>query len=250
MSLQTYEDTITNPIPAKPPKERAIAAPKLDTYLDRITVYAPRDTMAAQRYIDAYNVGILGPNATELLELTVHDWGKDKDHQLEWLSLPHLAEHLIMNTSNSYHSWSGGSYKFTTFIDNSSDSTVALSIPDIEIAVPNLLAGYGRYAKPNWDHYGAEPITAKTVDAARRFLSLLPTTLGSPHISPGPDGTVGLEWVFTDKPLRKLYIDVGPGNVWAGYWRRSSGERRVLPSKTIDPKTEAELSALFAELST
>ena len=117
------------------------------------------------------------------------------------------------------------------------------------MAVPNPLAGYERYATANWDCYGAEPITAETVEAARELLDLLPNMLGKSHISPGSDGTIGFEWVFTDGPLRKLFIDVGPGKVWTGYWRRASGERRTLATKPIDARTEAEFGALFNELS-
>ena len=122
-------------------------------------------------------------------------------------------------------------------------------ISDAAAPVTDLLAGYERYAEANWDCYGAEPIAAETVEAARQFLGMLPETLGEPHISPGSDGTIGLEWVFADGPLRKLYIDVGPGKVWGGYWRRASGERRTIPPKIVDERTEAELANLFEDLS-
>ncbi len=114
--------------------------------------------------------------------------------------------------------------------------------------VDDPLAGYECYAEANWDCYGAEPISAETVESARQLLQMLPDTLGQPHIAPGSDGTVGLEWVHTDGPLRKLYIDVGPGKVWGGYWRRASSERRTIPAKPIDATTEAELADLFADL--
>lgn len=116
-------------------------------------------------------------------------------------------------------------------------------------SVADPLAGYERYAEADWDCYGAEPISAETVAAARQLLKKLPDTLGQPHIAPGSDGTVGFEWVRADGPFRKLYIDVGPGKVWSGYWRRTSGERRTIFPKPIDATTEAELSVLFADLS-
>jgi hypothetical protein len=111
------------------------------------------------------------------------------------------------------------------------------------------LAGYDRYVGANWDGCGAEPITGVTVASARRFLSLLPDALGAPDIAPGADGTIGLEWLFRDRKLRKLFIDIGPGNVWSGYWRRGSGERRALPQRQIDEGTGPFLASLFAELS-
>jgi hypothetical protein len=79
---------------------------------------------------------------------------------------------------------------------------------------------------------------------------MLPATLGAPYISPGADGTIGLEWIFKDdRSLRKLFLDVGPSWTWEGYWRRASGERQILPHKPIDLKTEAELLELFLTLS-
>ena len=121
-------------------------------------------------------------------------------------------------------------------------------ISEAVVTVADLLAGYDRYAEANWDCYGAEPISPETVEAARRLLEMLPDTLGKPHISPGSDGTIGFEWVFADLPPRKLYIDVGPGMTWGGYWRRASGERRTILPKPIGATTEAELANLFEDL--
>ena len=121
------------------------------------------------------------------------------------------------------------------------------AIPKI-VAVHDPLAGYDRYAEADWDCYGAEPISPETVGVARRLLEMLPDTLGKPHIAPGSDGTIGFEWVLTDGPLRKLYIDVGRGEVWGGYWRAASGERRTMPPKSVDATTGAELANLFEDL--
>jgi hypothetical protein len=111
------------------------------------------------------------------------------------------------------------------------------------------LAGYERYAGTNWDGCGAEPITRATLASARLFLSRLPDTLGAPDVAPGAEGTIGLEWSFRDQKVRKLFIDIGPGNVWSASWRRASGERQTLPQRQIDEDTGAVLAGLFAELS-
>lgn len=124
--------------------------------------------------------------------------------------------------------------------DNDSDGDAAFHDP---------LAGYEVYDRPNWDGYDAEPIAAETLSAARYFLTLLPGTLGEPDIAPGGDGTIGLEWSFADRTLRKLFIDVGPGAVWGGYWRRSSGEKRTIPPSPIDADTKRVLKELFEKLS-
>jgi hypothetical protein len=121
-------------------------------------------------------------------------------------------------------------------------------IAEAMATVADPLAGYERYAEPNWDCYGAKPITAQTVEVARQLLHVLPDTFGEPRISPGSDGTIGFEWVSTDGPFRKLYIDVGPGRVWGGYWRRASGERHTISPKPVDGTTEAELGSLFEDL--
>ena len=110
------------------------------------------------------------------------------------------------------------------------------------------LAGYNRYSIPNWDGYGAKAITPETITAARRFIRDLPETFGEPDVAPGADGTIGLEWSFRNHPLRKLFIDIGPGMQWSGYWRRASGERQTLPLTAITAATEASLLVLFDAL--
>ena len=112
------------------------------------------------------------------------------------------------------------------------------------------LAHFGKYSTPNWDGYDAEPIGQETIDAARSFLRMLPDTFGGPDIAPGSDGTIGLEWVFADGPLRKLFVDIGPASVWSAYWRRASGERGGLPHEKITSQTKDVLEKVFKDLST
>jgi hypothetical protein len=114
---------------------------------------------------------------------------------------------------------------------------------------PDPIAGFGKYSVPNWDGYGAEPIEPKTTDSARSFIRILPDTFGAADIAPGADGTIGLEWVLGEGPLRKLFIDIGPGPVWSAYWRRTSGDRGSLSRQNIDARTKAVLTKLFADLS-
>jgi hypothetical protein len=116
-------------------------------------------------------------------------------------------------------------------------------------SIPDQFARYGvNFGHPNWDGYGAQAIEAATVEAARSFVAMLPPTLGTPDVAPGADGTIGLEWVSLDRPVRKLFIDIGPGNIWSGYWRRASGERRSLPRRPIDEGTRSYLVNLFDSL--
>ncbi len=113
---------------------------------------------------------------------------------------------------------------------------------------PRLLDGFHRYVTPNWDGFGAEPITPSTVEATRAFLRMMPMSFGYPDVAPGADGTIGLEWYFTDRPLRKLYIDIGPGWTWKGFWRRASGEHGTLNEARIVVGTSLQLASLFAAL--
>lgn len=47
----------------------------------------------------------------------------------------------------------------------------------------------------DWDGYGAEDITDKTIDVVRQFIQALPDTITSvPDIVPEPTGNIGLEW--------------------------------------------------------
>jgi hypothetical protein len=120
---------------------------------------------------------------------------------------------------------------------------------DIPVSVEGRLVGYEAYARPDWDGYEAEPIMPETTRAAERFLSMLPNSLGEPDVTPGADGTIGLEWSFTDRSLRKLFIDIGPGAVWGGYWRRVTGEKQIIPAAPIDAHTKRALKELFEKLS-
>lgn len=113
-----------------------------------------------------------------------------------------------------------------------------------------LLDGFEQYASPDWDGYDADPITTETLQAAHDFLLVMPFTLGMPHVSPGSDGTVGLEWVFKDQRLRKLFIDIGPGDVWQAYWRKDTNEHQTIPIRPIGPNTATELTLLFKGLET
>src|SRR5262249_34608357 len=58
---------------------------------------------------------------------------------------------------------------------------------------------FSRYGTPNWDGYGADPITLETIRAARKFLKMLPKGLGNPEIAPGSDGIIALEWLFEER---------------------------------------------------
>jgi hypothetical protein len=111
-------------------------------------------------------------------------------------------------------------------------------------------ATYETLNEPNWDGYGAEPISTETLGYARQLLSVMPKTFGPPHIAPGGDGSITLEWVPDDHhKLHKLFLEIGPGEKWRAYWKLRSGEfgRRLGTSFTL--ATAASLQAIFDDLS-
>jgi hypothetical protein len=114
---------------------------------------------------------------------------------------------------------------------------------------PDPLAGFSAYNQANWDGFDAEPITKQTVAAARRLIGNLPHTYGAADIAPGADGTIGFEWHPEPGPLKKLYIDVGPGAVWRAYWQRKNGESGHVAKKPVDIAIETDLKDLFDHLS-
>lgn len=107
----------------------------------------------------------------------------------------------------------------------------------------DVLEGYDKYAAPDWDYYGAEPITPDTVAYARAAITALPDYFGAPHVSPGADGTVGLEWIFKTGHIVKIFIDLGPGQKWGAFWRCRDGTHTIATGRD-DQEMQAVLLAL------
>jgi hypothetical protein len=93
-----------------------------------------------------------------------------------------------------------------------------------------MLDDYEQYAQPNWDGYGADPITAETLAMARTLANLFAIP---PDTSPGADGGVCFEWVGSDS---KVFLDVGPTSIhfYARIGDTLMIERTLTPSKRSD----------------
>jgi hypothetical protein len=51
-------------------------------------------------------------------------------------------------------------------------------------------------SRPNWDGYGAAPISGEAKAQAQRFVEVLPIDLPVPLVVPDPDGDISLSWDF------------------------------------------------------
>jgi hypothetical protein len=143
-------------------------------------------------------------------------------------------------------------YRFISMDDQTTDPSPIALILDVWFGKPKAddpLEMYEQYSKPNWDGSDAKPITAETLRYARWLLSLIPDTFGPPDIAPSADGSIGLEWVPESGSLRKLFLDIGPGQKWRAYWSRQGGEFGRQPGTSFNPNTKSTLQKLFNDLS-
>jgi hypothetical protein len=167
----------------------------------------------------------------------------------------HLAQTLAGSTkTESVRQAARGArpvYRTVLADNHATDPTLITSILDGLLGKPRTdpLEGYEQYSHGNWDGYDAEPITAETLQYARRLLRPMPQTFGPPDIAPSADGSIGLEWVPEHGPLRKLFLDIGPGEEWRAYWNRRDGEFGRLQGTRLSAITKRTLQALFKDLS-
>jgi hypothetical protein len=132
------------------------------------------------------------------------------------------------------------------------ESPLSPFIHDIIWEAPaDPLEGYEQYQIEDWDGFGAEPITASTLACARRLMQVIPTSLGYPDIAPAADGTIALEWIPDDAThkLDKLFLDIGPGEVWRAYWMLRTGQFGRLPQAGFSEASKTVLELLFNDLS-
>jgi len=64
------------------------------------------------------------------------------------------------------------------------------------------------WQEPNWDGYGAVPVTEEAYRLAYRFLESLPLGTPAPTVGAEPDGHITLDWYRT--PRRTLSVSVSP----------------------------------------
>lgn len=74
--------------------------------------------------------------------------------------------------------------------------------------VDELKQVYAECLEPNWDGYGARPMSETTYQLAYQFLDALPLGLPLPSIGAEPDGHLTLEWHYS--PRWTLSVSVSP----------------------------------------
>ena len=84
--------------------------------------------------------------------------------------------------------------------------SVALFGP--KAALISTLAALGEECRePNWDGYGAEPASLRSLHRAEDLIASLPDDVPLPECSIEPDGCVSLDWM--PAPYRTLTVSVG-----------------------------------------
>ena len=78
----------------------------------------------------------------------------------------------------------------------------------IEVAFEELLKVAGQCSSPNWDGYGAAPVSHETIRQARRFLEVLPLGTPAPSVGAEPDGHITFEWYKSAR--RVLSVSISP----------------------------------------
>lgn len=75
------------------------------------------------------------------------------------------------------------------------------------LAYPTLEEVVTACSQPDWDGYGARPISQASYVAARAFLDALPMWLPVPDIVPESDGEIAIEWDI--EPNRIFSVSIG-----------------------------------------
>mgnify|MGYP001608468113 FL=1 len=98
---------------------------------------------------------------------------------------------------------------------------------------------------PNWDGYGAAPVTTGVIDAARRFLAAIPETWPVPEVSAEPDGELCFEWARAPHWVFSVSVS-GEGRLsYAGLFGASRAHGVEFFAGTLPEAVVVNLERLF-----
>ncbi len=80
------------------------------------------------------------------------------------------------------------------------------AVDPLASALHQLATVFVEASKPNWDGYGAVPVTLSAMRNAERFLQSLPSDFLDVEISAEPDGEIAIEWF---RNSRVLSVSIG-----------------------------------------
>jgi hypothetical protein len=97
-------------------------------------------------------------------------------------------------------------------------------------------------SKVNWDQYGANPVSAKALMEAYWFVTILPSWIPNPEVTPEPSGEIGFEWNFGKNMVFVVTIKGNHSIAYAGML--GSGNR----TRGIESYSEAIPSVIFESI--
>ena len=102
---------------------------------------------------------------------------------------------------------------------------------------------WNQCSSPDWDGYGALPVTYDAFMTALSFLKALPLGTKAPAVGAEPDGHITLEWYRS--PRRLLSVSVSPEGI--SIMRRSRGEALAMGRNPTGEKYRRSFSISSAK---
>jgi hypothetical protein len=95
-------------------------------------------------------------------------------------------------------------------------------------------------SRADWDGFGAEPVSDKAYELARRFVAMLPDTIPMPSVGTEPDGHITFEWYRN--PDHVLSVSVGAdGSI---YYAALLGKKRRSGTEPFNARMPTEILQL------
>jgi len=119
-----------------------------------------------------------------------------------------------------------------------------MSFDRVRAVFEELLKTFEACRKPNWDGYGAQPVSEETYHLALQFLQSLPSGMAAPSVGSEPDGHLTVEWYRT--PQTTLSVSISPDGEL--YYAALLGTERVCGTETFRARIPQVLSDLIARI--